>query len=73
MHWSSDVVLGDDRNQTREAVAAQNLAIVKRIVFNTLKNENQVHPKLSKPKKRVAAATDPEYRDILINLNFKDR
>lgn len=73
MHWSLDVVLGDDRNQTREAAAAQNLAIVKRIVFNTLKNETQVHPKLSKPQKRVAAATDPEYRDRLINLNFKDR
>jgi predicted transposase YbfD/YdcC len=73
MHWSLDVVLGDDRNQTREGVAAQNLAIVKRIVFNTLKNETKVHPKKSKPKKRVVAATDPAYRDLLINLNFKQR
>jgi predicted transposase YbfD/YdcC len=72
MHWSLDVILGDDRNQTR-GVAAQNLAIVKRMVFNTLKNETQVHPKLSKPKKRVVAATNPAYRDLLINLNFRDR
>lgn len=35
MHWSLDVTFGDDRNQTREGVAAQNLAIVKRLVFNT--------------------------------------
>lgn len=73
MHWSLDVVLRDDCNQTHEGVAAQNLAIVKRMVFNTLKNETQVHPKLSKPKKRVVAAVDPTYRDVLINLNFKDR
>jgi|GEM_PF-171483 len=73
MHWSLDVVLGDDRNKTREGVAAQNLAIVKRIVFNTLKNENKVQPKMSKPSKRVLASADPEYRDVLINLNFKER
>jgi predicted transposase YbfD/YdcC len=73
MHWSLDVTFGDDRNQTREGVAAQNLAMVKRLVFNTLKNENKVRPKMSKPKKRVLASVDPEYRDVLINLNFKER
>lgn len=72
MHWSLDVMMGDDRNQTREGVAAQNLAIVKRMVFNTLHNETKVQPKMSKPKKRVMAATDPSYRDVLINLNFKE-
>lgn len=73
MHWSLDVTFGDDRNQTREGVAAQNLAIVKRLVFNTLKSENKVRPKMSKPNKRVLASVDPEYRDVLINLNFKER
>lgn len=73
MHWSLDVMLGDDRNQTREGVAAQNLTIVKRIVFNTLQNETKVHPKKSKPKKRVVAATNSAYRDVLINLSFKER
>lgn len=73
MHWSLDVTFGDDRNQTREAVAAQNLAIVKRMVFNTLKNETNIQPKMSKPNKRVVAAADPAYRDVLINLNFNQR
>lgn len=73
MHWSLDVIFGDDHNRTRETAAAQNLAIVKRMVFNTLKNETKIYPKMSKPKKRVVAATDPSYRDVLINLNFKDR
>jgi predicted transposase YbfD/YdcC len=73
MHWSLDVTFRDDRNQTRGKVAAQNLATVKRMVFNTLKNENAVYPNKSKPKKRIAAATDPEYRDRLMNLNFQER
>ncbi|MBS4023526.1 MAG: ISAs1 family transposase [Dethiobacter sp.] len=73
MHWSMDVVFGDDRNQTRAGVAAQNLATVKRMVFNTLKNETSIHPKKSKNKKRIVAATDTSYRDVLINLNLKER
>ena len=73
MHWSMDVVFGDDRNQTQAGMAAQNLLIVKRMVFNTLKNETLIHPKKSKNKKRIVAATDPAYRDTLINLNFKER
>lgn len=71
MHWSLDVTFGDDRNQTQQVVAAQNLAIVKRLVFNTLRNETKVHPKMSKPKKRVHALMDADYRDVLINLNFR--
>lgn len=71
MHWSLDVAFGDDRNQTRQVVAAQNLAIVKRLVFNALKNETKVQPKMSKPNKRIQALMDPEYRDILIDLSFR--
>ncbi|WP_449354177.1 ISAs1 family transposase [Virgibacillus natechei] len=37
---------------------------------NTLKNEQRIHPKMSKPNKRVKAAVDFEYRDVLIDLNF---
>jgi predicted transposase YbfD/YdcC len=72
MHWSLDVTFGDDRNRTQEAAAAQNLAIVKRMVFNVLKNETRIKPKMSKPNKRVVAATNPEYRDVLISLAFHE-
>lgn len=72
MHWSLDVTFGDDRNQTKEAAAAQNLAIVKRMVFNILKNETTIMPKMSKPNKRVVAAANPEYRDALIRLAFQE-
>lgn len=72
MHWSLDVTFGDDRNRTREAAAAQNLAIVKRMVFNVLKNETKIKPKMSKPNKRIVAATNLEYRDALISLAFNE-
>lgn len=70
MHWCLDVTFGDDDNQTREAGAAQNLAIAKRMVFNVLKNETKIKPKVSKPNKRIIAALDLEYRDELIKLAF---
>lgn len=70
MHWSLDVTFGDDDNQTREATLAQNLALIKRMVFNVLKNETKIHPKVSKPNKRIIAALDPEYRDTLLEMVF---
>lgn len=70
MHWSLDVTFGDDANQTRGAASAQNLAIVKRMVFNVLKKETKMYPKKSKPKKRIIASHDPEYRDKLLNMMF---
>lgn len=70
MHWCLDVTFGDDDNQTREATASQNLALVKRMVFNVLKNETKIRPKLSKPTKRIVANMDLDYRDELIKLAF---
>lgn len=70
MHWSLDVTFKDDQNQTWLSAAAQNLAVVRRMVFNTLKQETKVRPKLSKPKKRTLASVNEEYRDILIQMTF---
>lgn len=70
MHWSLDVTFGDDDNKTLDAAAAYNLNIVKRMVFNVLKNETEIKPKMSKPKKRIVAAFDLEYRDHLTNRAF---
>lgn len=70
MHWSLDVTFGDDHNKTLDKAAAHNLAIVKRIAFNVLKNETKIKPKMSKPNKRIVAAMDLEYRDHLISQAF---
>ncbi len=67
-----DVTFGDDKNQTKESTAAQNMALVKRMVFNVLKNETKIKPKLSKPTKRIAANMDLDYRDALINMAFNE-
>jgi len=49
------------------------MAVLKRIAFNTVKNDVKKHPKESMKIKRFIAGTNFEYRDYLINLNFKTR
>jgi len=73
MHWSLDVTFRDDENRTRKGKAAQNMAVLKRIAFNTAKADTTKRPKESMKSKRFIASMDFEYRDYLINLNFKDR
>jgi predicted transposase YbfD/YdcC len=73
MHWCLDVTFGDDDNRTREATSAQNLALVKRLVYNVLKSETKIHPKVSKPNKRIIASLDPNYREVLINMVFNQK
>lgn len=73
MHWNLDVTYRDDANRTRKGTAPQNMAVLKRIAFNTVKNDVKKHPKESMKIKRFIAGTNFEYRDYLINLNFKTR
>lgn len=73
MHWSLDVTYKDDANRTRKGTAPQNLAILKRIAFNSVKNDTQIHPKQSMKGKRFIALMDFKYRDFLIDLNFSGR
>lgn len=71
MHWSLDVTYGDDANRTRKGTAPQNMALLKRIAFNLVKNDTQKHPKESMKSRRFIAGLDFAYRDYLIDLNFK--
>lgn len=73
MHWSLDVTYGDDANRTRKGTAPQNMAVLKRIAFNSVKNDTKKHPKESMKGKRFLAGIDFAYRDYLIDLNFKNR
>ena len=73
MHWSLDVTFRDDENTTRKGKAPQNMAVLKRIAFNTAKADTTRYPKKSMRKKRFIALMDDEYRDFLLDLNFKDR
>ena len=49
------------------------MAVLKRIAFNTVKNDTTKYPKQSMKGKRFIALMNPTYRDFLMDLNFKDR
>lgn len=70
MHWVLDVTFKDDDNKTRMGNGAENMATIKRIVFNAIKSEKQMYPKKSIGGKRVIAAINFEYRDHLIDLSL---
>ena len=72
MHWSLDVILKDDENKTKKGTAPQNMAVLKRIAFNAVKNDTQKHPKQSMKGKRFIAQMDLKYRDFLLDLNFRE-
>lgn len=73
MHWSLDVTYGDDANRTRKGTAPQNMAVLKRIAFNAVKNDTVKHPKESMKGKRFLAGIDFAYRDFLVGLNFRNK
>lgn len=73
MHWALDVTFKDDDNRTRMGTAPQNMAVLKRIAFNTVKADTIKYPKRSMKKKRFWASIEPEYRDFLLKLNFNNR
>jgi len=66
LHWSLDVTFGEDQSRARERNAAQNLATVRRIIINILKNEDT--KKISMRRKRHAAALDEDYLKILLGI-----
>jgi predicted transposase YbfD/YdcC len=73
MHWSLDVTYKDDANKTRKGTAPQNMAVLKKIAFNSVKNDTKIRPKETMKAKRFIASMDFKYRDYLIDLNFKNR
>lgn len=65
-HWSLDVTYKDDANKTRRGTAPQNLAIVKRIAFNTVKKDETRRPKNTLKERRMFALMEVDYRDYLM-------
>jgi predicted transposase YbfD/YdcC len=63
LHWQLDVTLGEDANRVSKRNAAENLALLRRLVLSLL----QAHPaKLSIAKKRFAAALDPDFLEEIL-------
>lgn len=58
LHWQLDVTFDEDHNRVSKRNAAENLALLRRLILSLV----QAHPaKLSIAKKRFAAALDPEF------------
>ena len=69
LHWILDVSFGDDTAKTYAGDAAENLAIVRRIAYNLVKQDKK---KASIKGKRLIAGWDNDYLMILLSnlLNF---
>lgn len=66
LHWSLDVVFGEDASRLRKDNAAVNMSVIRKTAFNALKREPSDTPiKL----KRFQAAHDPAFRSSLIFLH----
>lgn len=68
LHLVLDVTFREDHLRYRDRVGTQNLATIRKLAHAALAKENTL--KCGKAGKRVAAATDPVYREKLIKLFF---
>ena len=68
LHWSLDVVFGEDQSQKRAGNAAQNFSIITRIALNIIKNDKKT--KISMKNKRHKAGWDNNYLLNLIALKI---
>lgn len=67
VHWTMDVTFGEDQSRARTENAAQNLATLRRIALNLLRNEATA--KKSLRRKRNTAALDNRYLESLLGLD----
>lgn len=68
LHWVLDVVFGDDKAKTSDGNSAENLAIIRRIAYNVVKQDNK---KRSIRGKRLDAGWDNDYLMTLLAKVFK--
>jgi predicted transposase YbfD/YdcC len=63
LHWQLDVTFGEDDSRVQQRNAVANLAVVRRLALNLLKQEST---EMSIAKKRFAAALDPDYLEQIL-------
>lgn len=66
LHWSMDVTFGEDQSRARTRYAAQNLATLRRLALNLLKNDKTQN--LPIRRKRMLAAIDHEFLKGLLGV-----
>jgi len=68
LHLVLDVTFREDLLRYRDRIGSQNLATIRKLAHGALAKEKTL--KCGKAGKRIAAATDPDYREKLIKLFF---
>ena len=66
LHWSLDVTFREDHSRARSKNAAQNLATLRRIALNLIKQN--ARPKVSQRQKRILAALDTGFLEQLLGI-----
>lgn len=64
LHWVLDVAFREDHSQVRTENAAENLALVRRLVASVVKQDEKIEA--GTQTKRMRAAWDDEYREHLL-------
>ena len=68
LHWVLDMVLEEDRSRARDKTAAQNLALIRRMVYNVLRAERDAQatekkvPRLKQLMRRAACKDEVRTR-----------
>jgi predicted transposase YbfD/YdcC len=66
LHWTLDVVFGEDLSRKRKGNVAQNFNTIRKIVMALLVNEQKW--KASKKRKRLKALQNHQYRETLLKI-----
>ena len=66
LHWSLDVVFGEDQARMREGNAAENFSILRRIALNLIRQDQSV--KAGVKNRRLVACCDDAYREKLLGI-----
>lgn len=66
LHWSLDVVFGEDASTKREINAAINLSVLKKVALSILKNTND--KKMSVKRKLKKAAMSCKYTESILDI-----
>jgi len=66
LHWSLDVVFGEDQARMREGNSAENFSILRRISLNLIRLDKSV--KTGIKNKRLLACCDDAYRQKLLGI-----
>jgi predicted transposase YbfD/YdcC len=65
LHWTLDVVFGEDRSRKRIRNAAQNFSTIRKLALNLLKAKSE---KISVNRKRNKCALSDQYREKIIGI-----